>query len=59
MHGGAVTLARQLLANGWKVVLADTVKGRGISFMENDPSWHSYRPLSPEELATARKELAG
>jgi transketolase len=42
-----------------KVILADTVKGRGISFMENDASWHSYRPLSAKELATARAELAG
>jgi transketolase len=31
-----------------KLVIAHTVKGRGVPFMENDPSWHARYP-SPEE----------
>ena len=37
-------------------IVARTVKGHGISFMEGDPLWHS-RSLNAEELASALKEL--
>ena len=39
------------------VVVARTVKGKGVSFMEDDFRWHSRVP-SPEELTTALTELA-
>jgi transketolase len=38
------------------VVVAHTVKGKGISFMENQYSWHA-RPLTTEERAAAIGEL--
>lgn len=38
------------------VVIAHTVKGRGVSFMEGDYRWHS-KPIRPEEFATAMAEL--
>jgi transketolase len=38
------------------VIVANTVKGKGVSFMENDLLWH-YRSPSPEQLATAIAEL--
>lgn len=38
------------------VVIADTVKGRGVSFMEGDYRWHS-KPIRPEEFAAAMAEL--
>lgn len=38
------------------VVIANTVKGKGISFMENNPIWHSVSP-SGEQLEIARREL--
>jgi transketolase len=38
------------------VIVAHTVKGRGVSFMEDDNNWH-YRTPSPEELAAALAEL--
>lgn len=38
------------------VVIADTVKGKGVSFMENDVLWH-YRTARGEEYAAALKEL--
>ena len=37
-------------------VIANTVKGKGVSFMENDFSWHA-RLLSPEWRAIAVHEL--
>jgi transketolase len=40
-----------------KVIIADTVKGKGVSFMENETSWHGVAP-SDEEYEKALKELA-
>ena len=39
-----------------KCILAHTVKGKGVSFMENQVGWHGKAP-SQEELAAALKEL--
>jgi transketolase len=38
------------------VVVAETVKGKGVSFMESDFSWHSRVP-TPEELDAALAEI--
>jgi transketolase len=38
------------------VILADTIKGKGVSFMENQPGWHGKAP-NREELAKALDEL--
>ncbi|MDD6143534.1 MAG: transketolase [bacterium] len=38
------------------VVIADTVKGKGVSFMENTVLWH-YRTARGEEYDAAMKEL--
>jgi transketolase len=38
------------------VVIAHTVKGKGVSYMENHYYWHT-RVIKPEELATAMAEL--
>jgi transketolase len=38
-------------------VIARTVKGKGVSFMENDLEWH-YRPPSESDVARALKELS-
>jgi len=37
-------------------IIAHTVKGKGISFMEDDNNWH-YRIPTEEEVQSARKEL--
>lgn len=39
-------------------VLARTVKGKGVSFMENRPEWHHHVPTA-DELARAIAELEG
>lgn len=38
------------------MILAKTVKGKGVSFMENNYGWHGVAP-KPEEEAAALKEL--
>jgi transketolase len=38
------------------VILADTIKGKGVSFMENQAGWHGKTP-NREELAASLKEL--
>src|SRR5271165_5295861 len=38
------------------VILADTVKGKGVSFMENQPGWHGKAP-NREELTAALADL--
>lgn len=43
-------------ANKPTVIIADTVKGKGISFMEGNYSWHSRVPTD-DELAAAIEEL--
>jgi transketolase len=38
------------------VIIAHTIKGKGVSFMENNIKWHGVAP-KPEEVAAALKEL--
>lgn len=38
------------------LILAQTIKGKGVSFMENNPSWHHKVP-TPEQYELALKEL--
>lgn len=40
-----------------KAILANTVKGKGISFMENNPSFHGMAP-NDEQLKIAMEELS-
>ena len=39
-----------------QVIVARTVKGKGVSFMELNPAWHGVAP-KPEELERALKEV--
>ena len=41
-----------------KVIIAHTVKGKGISFMEDKLEWH-YKSPDEEQLETALKEIEG
>jgi transketolase len=40
-----------------KAILARTVKGKGVSFMEGERQWHSMLP-NPEELKKAMEEVS-
>lgn len=37
-------------------IIANTIKGKGVSFMENNPEWHGVAP-KPEQVAAAVAEL--
>jgi transketolase len=39
-------------------IIANTVKGKGVSFMQDDNNWH-YRVPTTDEVRAARKELIG
>jgi transketolase len=39
-------------------IIARTVKGKGVSFMENDLEWH-YRPPNDQDLKRALLEISG
>lgn len=39
-----------------KVIIAHTIKGHGVSFMENELKWH-YKSPNDEELALAEQEI--
>jgi len=46
------------IKNGPVMIIADSIKGKGVSFMENQCGWHGKTP-NPEERDKAISELAG
>jgi transketolase len=40
-------------------IIANTVKGKGVSYMEGNPKYHGAPPASEEEYEQALKELSG
>jgi len=52
----ALQQARSGLTSRPTAVVANTIKGRGVSFMENNPEWHGIAPKQ-EQIEAALKEL--
>lgn len=50
--------AAKAFTAGPSVIIADTVKGKGVSFMEGKAAWHG-KPIPEADLETALKELGG
>ena len=48
----------EVTKGGPTFIVAHTVKGKGVSFMENDPEWHGKAP-KPEEAVRAIREIVG
>ncbi len=44
--------------DGTAVIIAETVKGKGVSFMEGQSAWHG-KPINDDEFEAALKELEG
>jgi len=40
-----------------KIILCNTVKGKGFSLMENKPEWHYMQAITPEQIEQCRKEI--
>lgn len=51
-----LTEAKSFLNSKPKIFICNTIKGKGISFMENQVVWH-YRPPTEEQLTQALIEL--
>ena len=49
-------ISQALLIKKPSMLFCQTVKGRGVSFMENNPNWH-HRNLNEEEYNRAISEL--
>ncbi len=52
----ALQQARSGLTSRPTAVIANTIKGKGVSFMENNPEWHGVAPKK-EQVEAALKEL--
>jgi transketolase len=52
----ALQQARAGLISRPTAVIANTIKGKGVSFMENNPEWHGVAPKK-EQVEAALKEL--
>ena len=52
---GAFEKAKEI-KNKPTLILANTIKGKGISFMENKASWH-HGVITDEQYQTCLKEL--
>jgi len=49
-------LAAKAYSEGPAMIVAHTIKGKGVSFMEGEAGWHGKAP-SPEQVVTAIAEL--
>ena len=38
-------------------IIANTIKGKGSSVMENKKNWHYWNPMTKEEIKITREEL--
>ena len=50
------TLSRENTSGKPVAIIAHTIKGKGVSFMEDDNNWH-YRIPNQEEVIAAKQEL--
>ena len=56
MNDIMTTLSLPLHSSKPRVIIADTIKGKGVSFMEGNKGWHGVAP-NEEDLKKALKEL--
>ena len=49
-------LTKTKSGNKPKAIIAHTVKGKGVSFMEDNNNWH-YRSPDASEVSAAKEEL--
>jgi transketolase len=50
------SIQKSLKRKSFEILIANTVKGKGISVIENNPAWHHKAPTK-SELETFKKEL--
>ena len=47
----------QIVKSKPSVIIANTIKGKGVSYMENSPTWHGSVKMSNSDLKQALIEL--
>ena len=52
----AMTIINKKSVGKPKIIIAKTVKGKGVDYMENEVLWH-YKPPNDEELRNALKQI--
>jgi len=53
----ALLSAKSSLNQKPQLIIAETIKGKGIGFIENNPVWHARSLTSDDEIQRAKKEL--
>ncbi len=53
----ALHSARTSVSRKPQLVIAETIKGKGISFVENNPAWHARSVSGDDEIQRAKQEL--
>ena len=53
----SIQAALDAASNQPKIIIANTVKGKGFSLMENKPEWHYMQAITPEQIEQCRKEI--
>jgi transketolase len=53
---GAISKSIGAINDRPKVIIGNSIKGHGVSFMENDPAWH-HSVIDEETLRLAKQEL--
>ncbi len=56
--GALVDVLNRPAADAPTMIIAHTIKGKGVSFMEDDNNWH-YRIPTADEVVAAHRELVG
>ena len=55
-HSALINILKKTSYNRPTCIIAHTIKGKGVSFMENNNLWH-YRSPSKEDLELALREI--
>ena len=45
------------ITNKPHLIIAHTIKGKGVSFMENKPLWHGSLKMSVDQITSSLEEL--
>ena len=53
----SIQAALDAASNQPKIIIANTVKGKGFSLMENKPEWHYMQAITPEQIEQCRREI--
>ena len=65
VNGHHVSRLKSVIGKNWKniakptVIICHTIKGKGVPFIEQNPSWHHKNMITDEEMERLYRELGG